>query len=154
HWNVANSIITGRFIHPISVAQGITLIFLLGLATAWLTWRLRVLPGLLSVLGLAFIYALVCLGVFVQQRLWLPMVLPIVGALFVQYGLLVTYRVVFEQRERRRVKSVFSRIVAPDVVNELLNAETLSLGGARREVTVMFADVRGFTELTDKVQEQ
>jgi adenylate cyclase len=109
---------------------------------------------LLSVLGLAVIYALFCLACFVQQRLWLPMILPITGALLVQYGLLVTYRVVFEQRERRRVKSVFSKIVSPDVVNELLDAETLSLGGARREVTVMFADVRGFTELTDKVQEQ
>jgi adenylate cyclase len=74
--------------------------------------------------------------------------------LFVQYALLVTYRAVFEQRERRRVKSVFSRIVAPEVVNELLRAESLSLGGARREVTIMFADVRGFTELTDNVSER
>ena len=60
---------------------------------------------------------------------------------------LVTYRVVFEEREQRRVKSVFSKIVSPDVVNELLGAEKLSLGGARREVTVFFADVRGFTTL-------
>ncbi len=154
HWNVANSVITGRFIHPVALPQEIGLIFLLGIATALLTWRLRVLPGLLSVVGLAIIYTLVCLAWFGQQRLWLPMVLPMAGALFVQYGLLVTYRVVFEQRERRRVKSVFSKIVSPDVVNELLDAEKLSLGGARREVTVMFADVRGFTELTDKVQEQ
>jgi adenylate cyclase len=151
HWNVANAIITGRFIHPVGVAQEIVIIFILGLVTAFLTWRLRALPGLLSVLALAVIYALVCLACFVQQRLWLPMILPITGALLVQYGLLVTYRVVFEQRERRRVKSVFSKIVSPDVVNELLDAETLSLGGARRELTVMFADVRGFTELTDKV---
>jgi class 3 adenylate cyclase/CHASE2 domain-containing sensor protein len=154
HWNVANSIITGRFVHPVSLPQEITLIALLGIVTAVLTWRLRALPGLLSVLGLASLYALICFMGFAQQRLWLPMVLPIAGALFVQYGLLVTYRVVFEQRERRRVKSVFSKIVSPDVVNELLEAEKLSLGGARREVTVMFADVRGFTELTDKVQEQ
>jgi len=48
---------------------------------------------------------------------------------------------------------VFSKIVAPEVVNELLEAKTLSLGGARREVTVMFADVRGFTEITDLLQE-
>ena len=154
HWNVANSVLTGRFVHRASLAQEIALIVLLGLATAWLTWQLRVLPGLLSVLALAIVYVGVCLAGFVLQRLWLPMVLPIVGALFVQYGLLVTYRVVFEQRERRRVKSVFSKIVAPDVVNELLDAESLSLGGARREVTVMFADVRGFTELTDQVQDQ
>jgi adenylate cyclase len=44
-------------------------------------------------------------------------------------------------------------MVSPKIVNELLAAERLSLGGARREITVLFADVRGFTELTDKNQE-
>jgi class 3 adenylate cyclase len=39
-------------------------------------------------------------------------------------------------------------------MDELLAAETLSLGGARRQVTVLFADVRGFTELTDTSQER
>lgn len=153
HWNVANSVITGRFIRPTSIPLELGLILFLGVATALLTWQLRVLPGLVGVLVLAVIYSFICVQLFTQHRIWLPMVLPMVGALFVQYGLLVTYRAVFEQREQRRVKSVFSRIVAPDVVNELLDAETLSLGGARREVTVMFADVRGFTEITDRLQE-
>jgi adenylate cyclase len=50
------------------------------------------------------------------------------------------------------VKAVFSKIVSPNVVNELLNVEKLSLGGARRNITVFFADVRGFTEMTDLMQ--
>ncbi len=154
HWNVANSVITGQFIWRPALWQTIGLIVLLAGSTTWLTWQFRALPGLLSVLGLTLAYTLICVVCFVQSRLWLPMMLPILGAAFLHYGLLVTYRVVFEQRERRRVKSVFSKIVAPDVVNELLEAETLALGGARREVTIMFADVRGFTELTDRVQEQ
>ncbi len=154
HWNVANSVITGQFVRPATTGSTVAWIVGLGIATALLTWRLRVLPGLLSVIGLAVGYSLICVALFVQTRFWLPMVLPIVGALFIQYALLVTYRAVFEQRERRRVKSVFSKIVAPEVVNELLEAEKLALGGARREVTVMFADVRGFTELTDRVQEE
>jgi len=44
-------------------------------------------------------------------------------------------------------------MLSPDVVNELLGAEKLALGGSRREVTVFFADVRGFTALTDEMQE-
>jgi class 3 adenylate cyclase len=153
HWNVVNSILTGRFIRPASLPLELGLLLLLGTLTALLSWQLRVLPGLLGVLALAAIYSLLCVWLFTQHRIWLPMMLPVVGALFVQYGLLVTHRAVFEQREQRRVKSVFAKIVAPDVVNELLEAETLSLGGARREVTVMFADVRGFTEITDLLQE-
>jgi hypothetical protein len=52
------------------------------------------------------------------------------------------------------VKSVFATMVSPKIVNELLQAETLELGGVRREVTVFFADVRGFTTLTDSSQER
>jgi class 3 adenylate cyclase/CHASE2 domain-containing sensor protein len=154
HWNVANAVITGRFIHPATLPQQIFLIVVMGLATAGLTWRLRALPGLLSVVGLALGYTLICAAGFIQQRLWLPMVLPMVGALVVQYGLLVTYRVVFEQREQRRVKGIFSKVVSPNVARELLGRERLALGGTRSEVTVLFADVRGFTELTDTMQEQ
>jgi adenylate cyclase len=91
---------------------------------------------------------------YAQMRYWLPLVLPVGGALLMTHVCLVTWRVVFEQAERRRVKSVFSKIVSPKVVNELLSAETLALGGARREITVFFADVRGFTELTDASQER
>lgn len=154
HWNVANAVITGRFIHPVTLPQQIFLIVVLGLATAGLTWRMRALPGLLSVVGLASGYTLICVAAFIQQRLWLPMVLPLGGALVVQYGLLVTYRVVFEQREQRRVKGIFSKVVSPNVARELLGRERLALGGTRSEVTVLFADVRGFTELTDTMQEQ
>jgi adenylate cyclase len=62
--------------------------------------------------------------------------------------------VVFEQREQRRVKGIFSKVVSPNVARELLGRERLGLGGTRSEVTVLFADVRGFTELTDTSQEQ
>jgi adenylate cyclase len=48
---------------------------------------------------------------------------------------------------------VFSTVVSPKIVRELLQAGTLKLGGARREMTVLFADVRGFTEFTDASQE-
>ena len=51
------------------------------------------------------------------------------------------------------MKSVFSRVVSPKIVHELLQSDRLSLGGARREITVFFADVRGFTELTDSGHE-
>jgi adenylate cyclase len=154
HWNVANSVITGRFIHPASTGLKIALILLLGVITALITSQLRVMPGLVGVLVLVIAYTLLCLGLYVQQRIWLPMFLPIVAAIGVQYGFQVAYRALFEQREQRRVKGIFSKVVSPNVTKELLGRESLSLSGERAEVTVMFADVRGFTELTDKRQEQ
>jgi len=91
---------------------------------------------------------------YIEHRYWLPIILPILCSLLMTHVALVTWRVVFEQTERRRVRSIFSRIVSPNIVNELLQAERLSLGGARREVTVLFADVRGFTEFIELSQEK
>jgi adenylate cyclase len=59
----------------------------------------------------------------------------------------------FEQAEVRRVKSIFGKIVSPKIMKELLDVQTLSLIGVRREVSVLFSDVRGFTELADTSQE-
>ena len=154
HWNVANSIITGQFIRRAPLPVELVLIIFLGALTAFLTWQLRAFLASGATLLLMLAYAVAAFFVFVKFHFWLPLVFPIAGAMLVEHVSLVTYRAVFEEREQRRVKSVFSKIVSPDVVNELLGAEKLSLGGARREVTVFFADVRGFTTLTDEMQQQ
>jgi class 3 adenylate cyclase len=153
HWNVANSIITGQFIHRISLDTELALIVFLSVLTAFLTWQLRVDAASFTVFLLVLVYIAAGFWVFVQSHLWLPLVFPVAGILVVHLSL-VTYRVAFEESEQRRVKSVFSKIVSPDVVNELLGAKTLSLGGARCEVTVFFADIRGFTSMTDETQER
>ena len=153
HWNVANSVITGQFIRRASLPMEFALIIFLGALTAFLTWQMRAFAASAAVLLLLLAYVATGFYAFVEFRCWLPLIFPIAGAMLVEHLSLVTYRVVFEEREQRRVRSVFSKIVSPDVMNELLGAEKLSLGGARREVTMFFADVRGFTTLTDEMQQ-
>lgn len=154
HWNVANSVISGRFIHRTGMSADLLLIVLLGALTAFMTWQLRTLQASAAILALIAAYIALTFFIYIEFRWWLPVVLPVAGAILIQHISLVTYRVMFEEREQRRVKSVFSRVVSPNVVHELLNVKKLSLGGARREVTIFFADVRGFTTLTDEIQQQ
>jgi class 3 adenylate cyclase/CHASE2 domain-containing sensor protein len=154
HWNVANSILNGRFVQRSSLAADLLLIILMGIAAALLTWELRALVSSCALAALFGGYSILSVVLYVQHRYWLPLVYPLGGGLLVMHVCLVTWRVVFEQAEQRRVKSIFSTVVSPKIMTELLKAERLSLGGARREVTVLFADVRGFTEFTDTTQEQ
>jgi class 3 adenylate cyclase/CHASE2 domain-containing sensor protein len=154
YWNVANSVITGQFIRRASLPAEMALIIFLGALTAFLTWQLRAFVASAAVLLLLLAYVAAGFYAFVEFRYWLPLVFPLAGAMLVEHLSLVTYRVVFEEREQRRIRSVFSKIVSPDVMNELLGAEKLSLGGTRREVTMFFADVRGFTTLTDEMQQR
>ena len=149
HWNVANSVLMNRFIRPSPYFINVLLIVLMGLLAAFLTLQLRALVASVSVALAIMLYIAASFYFFVQFRYWIPIVLPVVFSMALSHVCLVTYRVLVEQNERRRVKAVFSKMVSPSVVNELLNVEKLSLGGARRQITVYFADVRGFTEMTD-----
>jgi adenylate cyclase len=152
--NIANSIITNRFVRRSSLATDLLVIIAMGIVTAVVSWQLRPILSFFAGVSLLVGYAALSVAVFVQHLYWLPVVLPLGGSLLIQYLCLATWRVVFEQTEKRRVKSIFSTVVSPKIMVELLKAEKLSLGGARREVTVMFADVRGFTDFTDKSQER
>ncbi len=154
HWNVANSIITNRFVIPCPLWAALALIALVGIISAWTTWVMRPLSGSLLLLFFLAIYLGISFWLYVRFGFWLPVVLPCLCAGLVTHVCTVTYRVRVEQSAKKHVQSVFSKIVSPNVVNELLSHEKISLGGERRELTVLFADIRGFTELTDVTQTQ
>jgi len=155
HWNVADSVIIGRFVHRSSWQVDIGLIALLGILAAIVTWEFRVSLATLLVALMMTGYTALALLLYVRSRIWLPVVFPLAGAMAMTYVGLLAWRVVVEQAERRRIRSIFSKVVSPKIVQELVQAETFpSLEGARREITVLFADVRGFTELTDRSQEK
>jgi adenylate cyclase len=55
-------------------------------------------------------------------------------------------------REKEMIKRAFTRYVAREVVEEILkDPENLVLSGERRQVTVLFCDVRGFTPLSERL---
>ena len=152
HWNVANAVIQGQFPHPCPAPVEALLILLLTVISAVVTWRWRVLPASATVMACALLYVAAAAVLYVAFRFILPIELPVFGGLLANHVGLVTCRVLAEQRERRRVRSVFAKLVSPNVVSELLDSEQLAFEGARRDVTVYFADVRGFTEMTDLSQ--
>ncbi len=109
-----------------------------------LRWRVLVTVGLFT--G----YAVAALVAF--DRGYIPnIVYPLMELPFIFVGS-VLFQVASEQSDKHFVKDLFGRYVSPGVAKRILHlAETnsLKLGGERRDVTVMFADVRGFTEMSE-----
>ncbi|NIP59466.1 MAG: adenylate/guanylate cyclase domain-containing protein, partial [Gemmatimonadetes bacterium] len=56
-------------------------------------------------------------------------------------------------RLKERYRSVLDKVVSREVAEELMKGD-VELGGENREVTVLFADVRGFTPLTEGMEPQ
>lgn len=56
------------------------------------------------------------------------------------------------QEEAERVRSMFEQYVHPNVVQELMkNPRALNLGGETKEISVVFADIRGYTRLSESM---
>lgn len=55
-----------------------------------------------------------------------------------------------EREEKKRIRSIFDKFVSPKVIEEIMNnPASLSLGGKRRAITMFFADIRGFTSMSE-----
>ncbi len=131
-----------------------------------LMWPLLIMLGITlsallsyfgSVSGLG-ITAIFVGGIFAIDRFWLfrngivtAMIFPmteVVGT----YVTLTFYKYFTEERKKRELKGTFEKYVSPAIVNEILsNPENIELGGKKMELTVMFSDIRGFTNISEKL---
>jgi len=95
-----------------------------------------------------FIYIFPVLGLDV------PLVGTLLTMLFTFLGLTV-YKLVTEEKEKKKIKGMFSKYISPDLVNTLMSSsKKLELGGEDRDLTVLFSDIRGFTSLSEGLEPQ
>ncbi len=140
-------------IHPVGrgVVSGLTA--LLAIVPFWSVLRWPAFHAHLpKVVGLSALYGITVMACFVLGDLWLPVVSPFWGVMLAYTsGLATNY--LTEARERQKVHGLFARYVSPDVVRTLLHhTERIRLGGVRREMTVLFADIRGFTAFAERMR--
>ena len=86
-------------------------------------------------------------------RLWLSPMEPSAALALVTLGISMR-DFAAERRRRREVQNAFGQYVSPDVVARIVtNPELLNLGGERRELSIMFADIRGFTTICETMKD-
>lgn len=60
-----------------------------------------------------------------------------------------TNQMIDSLKERERIRDLFGKLVSPAIGRRLLADGALTLGGSRREVVVLFSDIRNFTRRTE-----
>lgn len=64
----------------------------------------------------------------------------------------IFYKLLYEQKEKKVIKDTFSKYINPYIMEELLNnpkGSLSALGGQKREITVVFTDIRDFTSISE-----
>jgi PAS domain S-box-containing protein len=79
---------------------------------------------------------------------WTLNVAPLKDSADGTQGLAIVLDDLTEKKRLQGKYEVFKRMVPPAVINRL-NPETLALGGTRKEVSIIFADIQGFTSFSE-----
>ncbi len=73
--------------------------------------------------------------------------------LFLSTGVFALLSYYFENIQRKKIFNKLSSKVSVDVANELLKYNQDILNIKKREVTVLFSDIRGFTQLSEEIKD-
>ncbi len=152
HTTSLNTILMQNFLRPAETWVTVLILFGVVMLTAFMVSRLSTIGSLLTTVAAIVVYFFVVLLVFDFNNYILTMSSPMAGC-FVCFIAVVAYRTVTEERDKRKIRDMFSRYVSPGVVNEILSNPP-ELGGVDKELTVFFSDIRGFTTLSESMTPQ
>jgi adenylate cyclase len=142
--------LSGNYLYPVSAALVLALIVAAGIVGALLSQLEHPLFALALLAALASGYALLCYVLFNSAQFVMPFIAPQV-ALLACFAIPAIERAVEEETARRRLHHIFEQFIAPEMVDELLARGVEGFHGQRATLTILFADMRGFTSLSEKL---
>jgi adenylate cyclase len=138
--NAINSVPSGAIAALLAIAVAASAITMRRWKPLW-----SALGGILLAAGIAA----AVWGVFLKWHLWVPggSSLAVIPLMYVSLG---GWSYLTEQVRRKEITRTFSLYVTPQVVDYMIaHPERIKLGGERRELTLMFTDLKGFTTISE-----
>jgi len=125
-------------------------ILFFGVVMGWAFSYFKPLNSTLAVLVVLAAFGFLVQWQFSRYGVWLSFVIP-AGTLIVNYAAITSFRMIFEEREKRKVRRTFERYVSPGVIRliEQDPGKYFRAGGEMKELTIMFSDIRSFTTIAE-----
>jgi adenylate cyclase len=151
HASAIQTILTGKAISYQSDLSVIVLILLLSLITSVAMYKLRILKSAIISLGLIILYIVASLFAF-DSGVVMNLLYPILS-IVLTFVAVMSFYYFTEMTERNLVTSLFGKYVSQNVADELIKKgrSAFHLKGLRKTVTTLFADMRGFTAMSEKI---
>jgi adenylate cyclase len=154
HANLLSSMLDGKTIVVPDYALGVEVAYLLlvGLSLAFVLPALTAMRALMFSLATLLVPAALNIYLFVAHGLVFSMATLILMSLFA-YMLNMSYGYFVESKSKRELTKLFGSYVPPQLVDEmLLEPSDHSMKAQSKELTVMFCDLRGFTQMAENLE--
>lgn len=154
HGNALKTIVSGLHLQRLSpwAQHALTLGFTLVVAALATFGGARSMTAKLTAALTVVAYIWIAFDVFRTAHWVMPMAAPL-GAAFSTAFVGVIWQLMREERQKGRIKDMFSAYLAPAVVNNLVESEKEpELGGHEEVITAYFSDIQGFSTFSEKLE--
>jgi len=151
HANAFNTILQADFIKQLTHFENIIIMLILGILIGLIVPVFRPITGAVIMAIFSVGYLVLAQYLFQSHGLWIDLLGPVAILIF-GYTSATVYNFFSEEQEKKMIRGIFSRYVTKSVVDELIkNPEMVKLGGEKKELTVFFSDVAGFTTISEQL---
>ncbi|MFC1609825.1 adenylate/guanylate cyclase domain-containing protein [Myxococcota bacterium] len=148
HASFLDNLLSNEFLEKMPPLGNTIILVVLGLVVAVLSSR----PGwvwALAAVAPILAYVAIALVLFSWTSIWADMFAPCVTAVLTLAAVRV-YSVWHRDVEERYLREAFGRFAAPEIVERILaDPAHLEIGGHKRNVTLLFSDIKGYTSLSN-----
>lgn len=146
-----DNLMNNNFMTKASNAQNIAVILLLSLISFIIIRSFSFIVSLVMLLVLAFAYYFGSFALFSYSNFALWVITPLAAQLSTMvFG--YSYRFILEGRNKEKIKQAMGKYLSQDIMkNVVQNIDDIRLGGKKANVTVLFADIRGFTSMSERM---
>lgn len=151
HYTFVSNLLNGELIKRVPLYDYvgmfvlIVLVLLVGSVAKTLMQRLFLYLLILS------LYIVFVVGIFLNYYLGIDLFYTLMSFFTAVLILEVRYQF-YQEREQKFIKDAFSNYLSAPLLDKLLaEPQGLQLGGEKRELTILFSDIRSFTSISEKM---
>lgn len=151
HANAFLTLLNKRFLEKSSPTVTFAIALVFCFLMVWATVRF----GFMGELGVALLLLVFTWGLgyylFAEKGIWFPVWSMTIAVIFAYFSTSI-YQAFTEEKNKKQIKSMFSRYAPPAYVDALVkDPSKLELGGEEKEISILFSDIEGFTTISESL---
>ncbi len=150
HATILQDMLTNQVVRDQSKLSVVFLIIIFSIMISLLIYKLNLVKPLFVVIPMVIIYPLVAIYFF-DKNIILNMIYPELSIVLTYIPAVILFYFT-ERKQRKMISAAFEKYVSPQIIEEIMtDYDKLKLGGQKREITVFFSDIRGFTKISEQL---